>query len=594
MENMENIEKMEKGDNRTVTERYFDWDPHRDPEFRPLLCGEGSIGGKGRSLLFAIRKLRDSADPLLQRTILPRSRYFAVSVFRRFLEGVGDLDCLRAQGNPEALEAAFLATPLPQEVTDTLSAFLADMDDPVVVRSSSVLEDSVQHSFAGKYLSTFLSNSPSSLAARVAAVERQIKTIYSHTFFPKAVLYRAKHHLGEDEMGIIVMRMSGRWRGRYYYPTMGGVGYSKNFRRWTTRIRTEDGVLRVVFGLGTMSTKRGYARVFSLSNPFLRPEGQNPEKIAFHAQERFHAIDRESPDELTEVRIAGCWKQILASHPDFATAFAQVYQSEPEGGYFNALSPTTMGLDSVNRICITFEHFPRRYAVFFERMKKTLSLLEAQMGVPADIEFTYEPISDSLELIQSRPLWSAACPVEDIPEDCLEHRRILQADRMVTHGCLRDIRNVVYVDHKQYGRGVDAYEVARAIGRLNQEFRARGGHYIFVAPGRVGSSAPELGVPVQYNELTNCCCIVELGIPKLGYMPELSYGTHFFTDLEVDNVLYMPVFDGERHNLYDEEWFNDAPYEVGSHPAIRIYRGHFSVYMDGEQNFGVVVVDAIE
>jgi hypothetical protein len=100
-----------------------------------------------------------------------------------------------------------------------------------------------------------------------------------------------------------------------------------------------------------------------------------------------------------------------------------------------------------------------------------------------------------------------------------------------------------------------------------------------------------LGVPVQYHELTNCCCIVELGIPKLGYMPELSYGTHFFSDLEVDNVLYMPVYDGEKRNIFDESWFDGMPFELGPHDAIRIYKGHFSVYMNGESNEGVILAD---
>jgi hypothetical protein len=102
-----------------------------------------------------------------------------------------------------------------------------------------------------------------------------------------------------------------------------------------------------------------------------------------------------------------------------------------------------------------------------------------------------------------------------------------------------------------------------------------------------------LGVPVKYNELTNCRCIVEIGIPKMGFMPELSYGTHFFSDLEVDDVLYMPVYDGEKNNIFDEPTLDDSPYELGPHPAIRIYRGCFSVYTNGDENIGVVVQDAL-
>ena len=29
-------------------EQYFEWQPHDDPDFAPLICGKGTIGGKGR------------------------------------------------------------------------------------------------------------------------------------------------------------------------------------------------------------------------------------------------------------------------------------------------------------------------------------------------------------------------------------------------------------------------------------------------------------------------------------------------------------------------------------------------------------------
>ena len=158
---------------------------------------------------------------------------------------------------------------------------------------------------------------------------------------------------------------------------------------------------------------------------------------------------------------------------------------------------------------------------------------------------------------------------------------------MVTPGVLHNIPCLVYIDHLQYYSNPDFFKVARGIGEINEQMK--GQKFIFVSPGRVGSSNPELGVPVKYNELTNCCCIVELGIPRLGFMPELSYGTHFFSDLAVDSVLYMPVFEGESNNLIDQEWFTENEWEEGPHPAIRIYRGNFSAYMDGESNQGVII-----
>ena len=566
-------------------EEYFAWDPHDDPEFAPMIFGKGTIGGKGRSLLFALRKLRDSGDPQLCNSKVPESIYFGIDIFHLFLESVPALDILISQDDPERLEEVFLKTPLPLIVTDAVRKFLSEMHDPVVIRSSSRLEDSAKHSFAGKYLTTFMSNDSPSLEERVSVVEREIRKIYARIYFPEAASYRKKHGLGNDDMGIIVIRMSGRWHGRYYYPTIAGVGYSQNFRRWNKRVRQKDGVLRIVFGLGTMSTKRGYARTISLTNAYLRPDGQSPEKIAIHSQERFHVIDRERPDELTTLDIKKEWRQLIEHHPDF-DAYAQIYCYDPDGGCLSSLMKSTQRIDVGSKVCLTFDNFPKKYPNFFERMKKTLPLLESSMGLPADIEFAYEPLDDSFCLIQSRPCWCQTCEDEGIPDLCGK-RVILKADRMVTPGVMHNIPCLVYIDHRQYYSNPDFFKVARGIGEINGQMK--GQKFIFVSPGRVGSSNPELGVPVKYNELTNCCCIVELGIPRLGFMPELSYGTHFFSDLAVDNVLYMPVFEGESNNLIDQEWFTDKEWEEGPHPAIRIYRGNFSAYMDGESNQGVII-----
>lgn len=565
-------------------ELYFGWQPQDDPEFAPLICGGGTIGGKGRSLLFALRMLHESGDEQLASTKITDSIFFGIDIFHKFLERIPQLDALLA-GEPEEIERIFLATPLPAEADAFIRAFMERMRDPVVIRSSSRLEDDVKHSFAGKYLTNFYANNGSTLEERVKAVEDEMRRVYSRTFFPAATDYRRRHELGADDMGIIIMRMAGRWRGRYYYPTMAGVGYSQNFRRWTTRVRQEDGLLRLVFGMGTMCTKRGYARTVSLTNPVLRPEGFSPEKISCIAQERFHVLDAERPSEITTLDIKKEWQHLMQYHPDYR-AYAQVCRY-CEGEYsFDQIMKNMAAVEAGCKVCFTFENFPRTYPGFYGRMKKMLPLLEEKMGVPADVEFACEPAEDSFCLIQSRPFWSQSSLEGGIPEVRRE-QIILQADRMVTQGSIANIRKIVYVDYNLYFANRDFYGTARLIGELN---RASGGDpYILVAPGRIGSSNPELGVPVHYAELTNCRCMVELGIPRLGYMPELSYGTHFFSDLEVDGVLYMPVFYGEDKNILNLDWFESSKWEEWQTPAIRIYRGDFAAYMDGETNQGVIV-----
>jgi len=572
--------------NEKRVQQYFSWAPQEDLEFAPLIVGTGSIGGKGRSLLFGIRKLWDYDEELASKVIFPPSLFLAVSNYQYVLGQIEDKEHI-ADLPPAEIENCFLKTNLPSAVTDSIRIFLKKIKDPIIVRSSSILEDSLKYSFAGKYLSTFLINDEGDLSTRIKIVEKQIKIIYSRIFSPMAVAYREKHGLGSDQMGIIIMRVSGKWRGKYYYPTLAGVGFSKYYRRWTTRVKPEDGIIRLVFGMGTTSTKRGYARSFSLTMPSLRPEGQNPFNIMRHSQEHFQVVDKDKR-ELVTVHIKDIWKDIVPYHSCFPN-YAQVYTPDFEGGYFKRVSKGSCCLGKDSKICFTFEEFANRSKHFFKRMKKILRVLDESMGVAADIEFAYHPTEDLVELVQSRPLWiKESQRLMKIP-DIDQSKIILKADRMVTDGQSRNIPYLVMVDHNLYCTAKNWCDIARGIGEINYKLGQK--KFILVAPGRVGSSNPLLGVPVRYDEITNCCCIVELGIPKAGFMPELSFGTHFFTDLEIDEILYMPVYQGEEGNIYNENFFNDSPYTLGLDPSIRIYSGSFSVYSDGEANIGIVTAE---
>jgi len=208
--------------------------------------------------------------------------------------------------------------------------------------------------------------------------------------------------------------------------------------------------------------------------------------------------------------------------------------------------------------------------------------------MPVDIEFTYDTESRELSLIQMRPLAAyeemAQVTVPEVPEE----RLLLRGNRMVSNGILERAEHLVYVDPDLYGTDSTFYEVAREVGRANAKLA--GTKYILVGPGRWGSTNPDLGVPVKYNEICHCGCMVEVGIRESNFTPELSYGTHFFLDLDVDGILYLPVFAGESGNTYNKTWFDNTPYEKGHHPAVRVYHGNFSVYMDGDSEIGQVIL----
>ena len=200
-----------------------------------------------------------------------------------------------------------------------------------------------------------------------------------------------------------------------------------------------------------------------------------------------------------------------------------------------------------------------------------LSLFEKELQLPVDMEFAYEVSDDRFTLVQLRPLSvyddKGRVEIPDTPRE----KTILRGDRMVANGRLEGARHIVFVDPDIYGKQADFADVARAVGEIND--RLDGERYILVGPGRWGSSNPLLGVPVRYNELSNSGCLVELGTPQRGMAPELSYGTHFFLDLDGDNILYLPVFDGEKNNIYNREWFESHPWQTISRSRRKRLRG---------------------
>jgi len=92
--------------------------------------------------------------------------------------------------------------------------------------------------------------------------------------------------------------------------------------------------------------------------------------------------------------------------------------------------------------------------------------------------------------------------------------------------------------------------VKRAIGRLNKMLPRR--QFILMGPGRWGSRGDlKLGVPVTYSDITNTAMLIEIARRQGDYVPELSFGTHFFQDLVESDIRYLPLYPDEPGNAFD-------------------------------------------
>lgn len=365
-----------------------------------------------------------------------------------------------------------------------------------------------------------------------------------------------------------------------FYPEIAITAFSCVFRRPSPRIDKNDGVMRLCFGMGTHSVGRSFARTLYLTNPGLRPEGTNPGQIYMYSQKEFDCIDMDQ-GRLVTLPLVSSLEQLKKHHLN-APSFVEWYEDGMLYWLKTDLSALRYPLP-----CFSFSDLPRKFHGLFDRMRRLLAFFQGAMGLPVDVEAVYDSERDELVLVQIRPLASyVEFSKVDIPDRLPEERLLLKGNRMVSNHVLKGVKWLVYVDPDKYGDSEDFSSVARSVGELNK--RLEGEKYILVGPGRWGSTNPSLGVPVDYSEISNCGCMVEVGIPKRGMIPELSYGTHFFLDLDLDDIMYLPVIEGDTDNVFSRWWFDGHDYEDGGHGAVRLYRGVFDVYLDGEREVGVI------
>jgi hypothetical protein len=206
----------------------------------------------------------------------------------------------------------------------------------------------------------------------------------------------------------------------------------------------------------------------------------------------------------------------------------------------------------------TFEGLIRK-SPFVSYVRELLALLQARLGCPVDIEFAYD--NSDFYLLQCRPQCYSgdAVPVA-IPQDIPANRVIFSATRYVSNGKVPDITHIVYVDPEGYGHLPDQNamrDVGRAVGRLNKLLPKR--RFILIGPGRWGSRGDiKLGVPVTYSDINNSAMLIEVARQKGNYLPELSFGTHFFQDLVEASVRYLPLYPDDEGTVFQEDFLRNS------------------------------------
>jgi pyruvate, water dikinase len=526
----------------------------------------GKLGGKTSGLFLASHILRGAKDysDLLTDIRIPKTWYLPSDMLLHFLSYNNlddvynwkylDIDQIREE-YPHILQV-FKSSRFPPEILQGISTALDDLgDDPLIVRSSSLLEDRMGAAFSGKYKSLFLANQGDK-SSRLAALLDALAEVYASIFSPDPIQYRAERGLLDqhEEMGIMLQQVVGTRVGRYFFPAFSGVGFSNNEFRWSPRIKREDGLLRLVPGLGTRAVDRvadDYPVLIAPGQPNLRVN-VTPEEILRYAPRKIDVIDLEQ-NAFRTLELRELLAEVGPKYPSI-TRLVSIF----EGG--RIFTPNALNLDfEKDDLVFTFEGLVAR-TPFLNQMRSLFALLRNTLRTPVDIEFACD--GSNFFLLQCRPQsYSLESTPSPIPRDVPENQIIFSANRYVSNGKTADISHIVYVDPDGYGQLTslaDLQAVGRAVSNLNKILPKR--RFILMGPGRWGSRGDiKLGVSVTYSDINNTAVLIEMARKTGGYVPDLSFGTHFFQDLVESGIRYLPLYPDDPGVIFQESFLKNSP-----------------------------------
>jgi hypothetical protein len=527
------------------------------------MLGTGMIGGKATGMLLA-RKIIENRRPDIFANFEPHDSFFIGSdVFYTFIVENRFWDLRIRQRSSEEFFT------LADEFADRLRSgkFSRDMEeefeklleyygqDPIIVRSSSILEDGFGNAFAGKYESVFCPNC-GDMERRLREFEDAIRTVYASTMSKSALDYRSRRGLQarDEQMALLVQRVSGSYYGDYYMPCAAGVGYSYSPYRFLESLDPSAGMLRLVMGLGTSAVDRtegSYPRLVSLDKPKITAARDSSERRRY-SQRNLEVINR-SAGKLEQITL----EDIMPLMPNYLKRLLLEHDTEAErrrrdrGQYSDIQFISCKGIVEKD--------------VIMSQIRDVLATIQEEYEYPVDTEFTINLSENGdyvINILQCRPLQVYQDSEETKMPENVDPERIVFECLHSSMGLSRTLKldTIVYVDPAKYYDMPyrDKPRVAQAVGSVNWSVRGQGKKMLLLSPGRIGTTSPELGVPASFYDISEFSAICEIAVSEAGYNPELSYGSHFFQDLVESGILYNAIFENEKTLSYHPERLEGA------------------------------------
>jgi hypothetical protein len=536
-------------------------------QVKERFIGTGFIGGKTLGMLLS-RKILEKDGSFGWEDILENhdSFYIGSDIFYSYIVQNGWWHKFMAQKTREGyfskaseMKKEMLNGLFPEETMEQFKLMLEYFgQSPIIVRSSSLLEDAFGSAFAGKYDSFFCVNQGSP-EKRFTNFIKAVRLIFASTMSEDALSYRLQRGLDkvDEQMALLVQRVSGSYHKSYFFPELAGVGLSYNPFVWKQGMEAKEGMIRLVFGLGTRAVNRienDYPRIVSIDAPLVKPlVGM---KDLWKYSQHFVDLLNLEENQLETVPLSELLEKEVPEKLDFI-------------GIRNSEAIQTMkdlGRTDKDFWILTFDPFLMK-TPFIAVMRRMLRKLEQTYHNPVEIEFAlnFNPKGDmQVNLLQCRPFQTREYNGDEIiPKTIPESRTIIRmGGNFMGDNTLLEISRIIFIDPGAY---VDLsmsekYSVARLIGKLNKLTTTREQvPILLMGPGRWGTHTPAMGIPVSFSEINHASAIAEISYQTGSLIPDLSFGTHFFHDLIESRIFYMAIYPENPDVIFNLKWIRALP-----------------------------------
>ncbi len=552
--------------------------------------GSGSIGGKAQGLAFIKDALVSQIDPkgLHGLTLgIPTLTVIATDVFEQFMRQNNLYDMALSDVSDEEISLPFLKADLPADIVGDLWALSQRIHHPLAIRSSSLFEDAMHEPFAGVYETKMIPNNQHDPEARFRSLVEAIKFVYAATFFKAAKEYikTTGQTVENERMAVIIQEIVGNRIGDRFYPHISGVARSYNYYH-TGNAKAEDGIVNLALGLGKTVVDGGKTWNYSPAYPNAIPPYKNLGDMMKATQTDFWAVNMGKPPEYNPMKETEYLINVKLS------------EAEKDGVLDNLVSTYDLQND---RLIIGMTGRGPRILTFApildldeiplnELIKNLLKLCEDVMGHQVEMEFAVTLNSDGegggrFGLLQVRPMFVSRAVVTVEMEDLEKPNVLLASEDALGNGAMNNITDVVYLKKAGFNEN-ESHIIASEFEAINHQLIAGGSQYLLIVFGRLGTTDPPFGIPVNWWQISGAKVIVEASLPDMNI--ELSQGSHFFHNVISSQVGYFSLPHYSGHKI-DWDWLSKQPTKEETSYVRHIkLTAPLQVKIDGTHGRGVI------